>query len=187
MIRLVDCIECSNNLALEPEIIQAVANVESGKDINAFLFEPHVFSRLTYHKYDLSHPDVSYPAWDRTRYPKNVLARQDQFDKAEQLAGDLAYRSASWGLFQIMGYHYNVLGYKSAKLMATDLRSTVLPNINAFGEFIRMNGLIDNLRNQDWERFARGYNGQGYRLNKYDTRIAEEYKKLKNGNTTTKI
>lgn len=183
MIRIADCLECASDLGLEPEIIQAVAIVESGKDINAFLFEPHVFSNLTNHKFDASYPDISYQEWDRSRYPKNPITKQIQFDKAVELGGDKAYQATSWGLFQIMGYHYRLLGYDSAKSMSIDLQSTIQPNVSAFGKFLRNKGLIDNLRNKEWDKFARLYNGPAYKLNKYDTNIAKEYAKLKSGNS----
>jgi hypothetical protein len=41
--------------------------------------------------------------------------------------------------------------------------------------FIKSNGLVDELQRLDWAGFAKGYNGEGYRANRYDTKLAEEY------------
>lgn len=179
MIRLADCVPCANDLGLDPVIIQAVARVESNNDINGFLFEPHVFSRLTEHEFDKSHPHISYPKWDRTKYPRTATERYRQFDTACKLNEEITYQSTSWGLFQIMGFHYKNCFYDTAKEMATDLKSGVKPNVDAFCEIVRKMGLIDNLRNKEWEKFARVYNGPSYRLNSYDVKMAQMYTKLK--------
>lgn len=174
-IKLADCTACASELELDPHIILAVARVESGSDMNSFLFEPHVFSRLTEGRYDRSHPAVSYQVWDRNKYPKTAYARQSQFDDAVKLEPFKAYEAASWGLFQIMGYHYKTLGYSNALHMATDLKSGVEPNVKAFCKIVHAMGLTQALRDENWAKFARGYNGPGYKVNNYDVKIAATY------------
>lgn len=174
-----DCVGTANQLGVDPDAVLAVARVESGSDINAFLFEPHVFSRLTNHVYDDYYPLLSYPEWDRSKYPKTATARQAQFDEACKLSKEKAHQAASWGLFQIMGFHYKGLGYGSAIGMATDLKSGVEPNVRAFGKVIEGMGLQDELRNEDWAKFARVYNGPGYKLNNYDVKISAMFHSIK--------
>lgn len=175
MIRLVDCQEVAKLLGVSPEIILAVARVESGSDINQFLFEPHVFSRLTGHHYDSTHPHVSYPIWDRKKYPTTKLGRQLQFENAIMLDALKAYESASWGLFQIMGFNYEVLGYSSALSMATDLKASTVANMRAFGDIIKYMNLVKILQNKKWDKFARVYNGPGFKSNNYDIKIEAAY------------
>jgi hypothetical protein len=174
-----DCKSVADRLGVDPLAVLAVARVESGSDINAFLFEPHVFSRLTNHVYDQMYPEISYPEWNRAKYPKNSIARQQQFEAAVKISPEKAYQSASWGLFQIMGFHYKGLEYVSAIGMATDLKSGVEPNIRAFAKVIEGMGLVDELRDQDWAKFARVYNGPGYKLNNYDVKISAMFHTLK--------
>jgi hypothetical protein len=38
---------------------------------------------------------------------------------------------------------------------------------------------VIKLENLDWAKFARGYNGAGYKQNKYDEKLAAAYKKYK--------
>jgi len=179
MINLSDCISCGDELGIDPKIIQAVARVESGSgDLNAFLFEPHIFSKLTNHIYDESNPELSYPQWDRSKYPPTKLARQIQFDRAALLNSSNAYASASWGLFQIMGFNYKICKYTSAVSMATNLRSAIEPNVKAFCHMVSNMGLVDILQNHEWAKFARVYNGPGYKLNHYDTKLAAEWDSL---------
>ena len=174
-ITLGNCQACADSMGIAPELVQTVAKVESQGDLSSFLFEPHVFSRLTNHKYDATHPDISYPKWDRKRYPKRKEDRLTQFGKAVYLEPNKAYESASWGLFQIMGFNYKIAGYTSAISMSTELQNSVEANINAFGSVVRTMGLIDTLRNKEWEKFARVYNGPGFRENNYHLKMEAEY------------
>lgn len=175
MIKLVDCEEVSNSLDVEPEIILAIARVESSQDINGFLFEPHQFSRLTEHKFDKRYPTISYSKWDPSRYPKTKAEKQRQFDTAAKLDIDKTYEATSWGLFQIMGYHYHVCLYGSAISMATDLRAGIDQNMKAFGLMIKHMNLITALKNKEWEYFAKIYNGPSFRVLNYDLKIKTEY------------
>jgi N-acetyl-anhydromuramyl-L-alanine amidase AmpD len=43
--------------------------------------------------------------------------------------------------------------------------------------FIQKSGLKKALDNRDWEAFARGYNGAGYRRNAYHTKLAAAYQR----------
>lgn len=175
-----ECEACADSLGISPELVQTVARVESQGDLSAFLFEPHVFSRLTNHKYDATHPDVSYPNWDRTKYPSRKENRLIQLGKAIRLEPLKAYEAASWGIFQIMGFNYKDAGYTSALSMSQDLQSSVVANINAFGNMLRKMGLIDTLRNKEWEKFARVYNGPGFKLNNYHIKMQNEYERIIN-------
>lgn len=178
MIKLTDCISVADELGLDPKVILAVANVESRGDLNAFLYEPHVFSRLTMHRFDEGYPEISYPVWDRNRYPKTKLARQIQFDKACQIEPLKAFESASWGLFQIMGFNYMYCGYVSALVMSTDLRAGIPQNVTALGKIIRTMRLVETLKAKEWDKFARVYNGPGYKLNHYHLKLANAFEDL---------
>jgi hypothetical protein len=51
--------------------------------------------------------------------------------------------------------------------------------LDAFIGFVRSNGLADELQRLDWAGFASRYNGPGYAANRYDTKMAEAYARLK--------
>jgi hypothetical protein len=175
-----DCTACAELLGIAPELIQTVARVESQGDLKAFLYEPHVFSRLTNHRYDETRPDISYPKWDRTKYPRRREDRLIQFGKAVAVEPLKAYESASWGLFQIMGFNYKVAGYTSAISMSTELQSSVEANVSAFGKVIQHLNLLDTIKAKEWEKFARIYNGPGYKLNNYHIKMQNEYERITN-------
>lgn len=76
----------SNDLRCEPEALKAIAKVESGGpafwrlnqndglQIPKILFERHYFSRLTNHRYDATHPDISWPVM---YLHKNMLGKDN--------------------------------------------------------------------------------------------------------------
>ena len=49
--------------------------------------------------------------------------------------------------------------------------------LEAMCRYIKVNNLINVLKNKDWKAFALGYNGKNYAKNSYDTKLANAYKK----------
>ncbi|UPT64931.1 MAG: N-acetylmuramidase family protein [Hyphomonadaceae bacterium JAD_PAG50586_4] len=93
-------------LEADKAAVQAVVEVESGAhggfgadNRPIILFEPHVFSRLTQARFDQAHPNISYRAWDRSRYPAGQEARWAQLREAYGLDGEAALQATSWGCF----------------------------------------------------------------------------------------
>lgn len=172
------CTDAAAALGCDVAAIQAVAEVESGGRTNtkAFLFEPHWFSRLTGRRFDRSHPAVSYPRWDRSRYPRGQ-ARLEQFRTACALDRDRAHQATSWGLFQIMGFHFAKCGYPNAEAMAQAFQASVENNVEGFARFILASGWADELRGHRWADFARKYNGPAYAKNAYDTKLAAAWRR----------
>src|SRR5690606_20437314 len=90
---------------------------------------------------------------------------------------EAAYAAASWGLFQIMGYHYAALGYESVTEFVGDMQLGERQQLEAFGRFLQANGLVSYLRNRQWAEFARRYNGADYAVNQYDVKLRDAYHK----------
>lgn len=145
-------------LNCEEAAIMAVAEVESSG--NGFytdgslkkLFEPSWFKRLS------------------TKTATNYSA-------AYQLDPANAMKSASWGKFQIMGFHYEDLGFKSVKAMVDYFAQSEVHQLNGFIAFIRLRNLEDELRTHNWPGFAYRYNGENYAKSGYHTKMAAAYAK----------
>lgn len=152
------------------EVEAAGGGFEGGRPI--ILFEPHRFSRATKGRFDKSAPDVSYPNWDRKRYPRTQDARYDQLVKAVGLDVDAGFASASYGRFQILGENFAACGYRTPYDFAEAQAHDEATQLQAFERFIVSKGLLAALRDGNWARFAAGYNGTAYRQNKYDERLA---------------
>lgn len=194
-----DLIDFSSQYSLELAVVKAVNEVESsGKGFlldgrPKILFEGHVFWReLKKRGIDPKSilkeefKDVLYERWER-KYYKGGIGEYDRLEKATRISNlpgvkEAAYCSASWGAFQIMGYHNKMLGYKSIEEFVEKMKIHERNHLDAFGRFISTvssNGkkLVDWLRIKKWDRFAYGYNGSGYEQNMYDRKLKTAYEK----------
>ena len=113
-----DYIECAQLLGVDVAIIKAVKDVESG-NIGGFfksghptiLFEGHVFwneLKKRNKKPELfvkGNEDILYPKWTKKYYSseEGELSRLSKAMKIDRIA---ALSSASWGMFQLMGFNY---------------------------------------------------------------------------------
>jgi hypothetical protein len=173
----------AETLGCEPAAVRAFAEVESagegfmlGRPV--LLFEPHRFSAATKHRWDATHPNVSYPDWDPKRYPKPQGTRYGQLLEAAKLDIDAAFASASYGKFQILGENYRLCGYVSAFAFAVGMAKDEQAQLAAFVRFIINRGLADDLQAKRWDTLARGYNGTAYRQNGYDMKLADAYERV---------
>lgn len=157
----------AERLGCEMAAIQAVVKVESfgagfardGRPI--ILYEPHVFSRMTQHRFDATHPHLSYRSWRKGNYPRTQEARWAQIKEAYALDPEAALGGASWGLFQILGENHAVCGFPTPSAFVADISQNEERQLMAFEAFVRSKGLVDELKNKDWDGFARVYNGPG--------------------------
>ena len=87
-----------------------------------------------------------------------------------------ALESASWGLFQIMGYHWERLGYASADEFAERMGRNEVEHLEAFVRFIEADSALHKaLKTRSWKTFAKLYNGPGYEKNLYDVKLSRAY------------
>ncbi|TPN86772.1 N-acetylmuramidase domain-containing protein [Aquimarina algicola] len=194
-----DVIDFANLFGLELAMVKAVNEIESnGRGFLVdgrprILFEGHVFWReldkrgIDPKKHaNQSNKDVLYKKWTKVHY-KGGAGEYDRLAKAVAIADrtefhEAAHTSASWGSFQIMGFHYKSLGYSSVDQFVSKMHEHEREHLVAFGKFIantsfRGKKLLDWIKEKNWARFAEGYNGPGYRKNKYDTKLSKAYQK----------
>ena len=179
-------------LRCEIPAMRAFAEVEAGHE-GAFydsgepviLFERHHFYRLTHGRHAGARvPGVSAD-WARIceRTPGGYGPSSQQhlrLQAAAALDRDAALRSASWGLFQIMGSNHASCGYPKLQRFITAMYREVDDHLRAFVMFIRHNEqLTDALRARDWPTAARLYNGPLFARNQYDHKLAAAYARHK--------
>lgn len=174
----------------EPEAIGAVDAVESngggmldGKPV--ILFEPHIFWKelrergIDPNKYTATHGDMLYPVWGSKPYPKGQAAQQARLDRAVKIHREAALESCSWGRFQLCGFNHKLVGSPTVQDFVNRMYKGDAEHLNMFVQYIKAVKLDDELQNKDWAGFARGYNGQYYWKNQYDTKLRKAYEKLK--------
>jgi N-acetylmuramidase/Putative peptidoglycan binding domain len=189
-----DLMEFATIYDLELAIIKAVNEVESsGKGflLNGkpkILFEGHVFWRELKKRginpgsyLNSNTQDILYEIWTKKFYLGGE-GEYNRLQKAINLEQSIAFRdaansAASWGSFQIMGFHAIPLGYQSVDDFVQKMGISEREHLSAFGRFLEANHLIVHLKNKNWAEFALRYNGAGYQANKYDVKLASAYKK----------
>lgn len=192
-----DLKDFANRHNLELAAVKAVNEVESsGKGFFVdgrpkILFEGHVFwDQLKKAGIDpsplanASNADVLYYKWTRSHYVGGPR-EYERMEKAAAILADpkvksAALSSASWGSYQIMGYHAAKLGYASVQEFVDQMYVHERNHLEAFGRYITAFGCISHLRAKNWAAFAKCYNGPGYAQNKYDIKMAKAYEKFLN-------
>lgn len=162
--------------------IHAVIDVEaagSGFDSQGrprILFERHHFyRRLKGAKLKRAIKEgLAVRRWSRATYNKDQYQLLQRAMKIDETA---ALQSASWGMGQIMGWNHGPAGFENVQNMVRAFMEDEEFHLQAMIDFIKSNNLDDNLRNHDWEGFAEGYNGAGYKQNKYDEKLAASFAK----------
>ncbi|WP_313401761.1 N-acetylmuramidase family protein [Stenotrophomonas sp.] len=103
-------------------------------------------------------------------------AEHQRLAQAQQIHAVAALESASWGLFQIMGYHWHRLGYFEAQHFADTMALSEAAQLDAFVSFIETDTALHKaLKGKKWAEFARRYNGPAYARNLYDVKLARAY------------
>lgn len=168
-------------LGAEVAAIKAVASVESAgggfltDNRPKILFEGHWFSKFTGGKYDKTHPSISYKKWTKTHYVGGP-GEYNRLTQAERLDKESAWKSTSWGKFQIMGFNYKHAGYHTVEAFVKDMRESEGKQLLAFVKFLKSKKLDVHLKAKNWAKFAAGYNGPSYAKNQYDVRLQQAYK-----------
>ncbi|WP_367863195.1 N-acetylmuramidase domain-containing protein [Pseudomonas guariconensis] len=92
-----------------------------------------------------------------------------------------ANESASWGAFQIMGYHAPRLGYASVDEFVQLMSQDENQQFEAFIRFIEADSTLHKaLKGKKWAAFAKGYNGPAYARNLYDVKLERAYERHAN-------
>jgi hypothetical protein len=179
-------------LGIEPAVLQAIHEVECrGSGFNAdntpvILFERHVMRQRLIagkllsivEKMEIKQPNLC----SKTSGGYGLYSAQHgRLAAAAEYHRESALESCSWGIGQVMGYHWKSLGYKSLQAFVNAMYKDEASQLDAMCRYIKVNGLINALKNKDWKAFARGYNGIAFGKNSYDVKLANAYKKFSEG------
>lgn len=178
-------------LDVEEAAVRAVCEVESGGRTGflgdgrpMILFEGHIFWRelkkrgIDPEAYKEEYKDVLFPKWDRAGY-KGGAREYERLEKASRINEEAALCSASWGMFQIMGFNHKLCGYGSVGEYVYAIKAGPNNHLLSFARFLKGTGIDRPLRELDWEGFASRYNGPGYKQHHYDTKLRDAYLKHK--------
>jgi len=103
-----------------------------------------------------------------------------RIERAAAINEEAALASASWGMFQVMGFNYKMVGWASVSEFVKAMKESEKNHLKAFVNFIKADPeLLPALKKKDWAEVARNYNGEAYHINKYDVKMAANYKLAK--------
>jgi N-acetylmuramidase/Putative peptidoglycan binding domain len=123
---------------------------------------------------------LAIPKWSpSTQYKDQGTSakRLALIGQARAINEEVANQSASWGLGQTMGFLFAELGFESACQMVERMSGDVAAQLDCMVAVLRNKHLIEPLNAHEWPRVAEGYNGPGYRTNRYDVRLGDAYKR----------
>lgn len=148
------------------------------------LFEGHIFwQRLKKRGIDPTtlaplHPDIIYPRWVRTHY-RGGTGEWERLERACRISTGAALESASWGMMQIMGFHWATCGCSSVEEFRELMGRSERWQMTLAMRFLEKSGIVVHLKRKDWRNFALRYNGSGYKANRYDEKLEAAYHKFK--------
>ena len=157
---------------------------QMAKKMLKILFEGHVFWRellkewLNPFDFLEGNNDILYRKFTKKFY-KGGLLEHERLERACKINEQAALRSASWGMFQIMGFNYKHCGCASVGEFVARMASGNREHLLLFVNFIKNCNLGPYLAQHNWAGFARGYNGPKYKENNYDVKLCEAFNKYK--------
>jgi hypothetical protein len=184
--------QAAQETGIEPAALLAVTAVESAGQVFALIegrqeplirFEGHYFDRrLSAEKQAQAREQgLASPIAGEVANPRSQADRWTMLERAVAIDAKAAYESVSWGLGQVMGAHWQWLGYDSVEALVEEARSGAFGQVRLMIRYIEKAGLVEALRRHDWQAFAHGYNGPGYKKNAYDEKIADAYEHYATG------
>lgn len=200
LLKNVDLVNAAERLGVPLASVYAVNEVESkgagfldnGKPV--ILFERHVMYRqltkvrhegddaeaLKHHADQLAaiNPAIVNP---KSGAYAGGTAEHQRLANARLIDDTVALESASWGAFQIMGFHWQRLGYSSVQDFIAAMSAGESQQFEAFVRFIQTDPALHKaLKGRKWAEFAKLYNGPDYQRNLYDIKLQRAYERHEN-------
>ena len=179
-----------NALGVQVAAVKAITEVESaGSGFLAdgrpkVLFERHIMYRQARAKFGQAKADAfarKYPHIISQKpggYGKQSAEPDRMAEASDLIDRECALESASWGLFQVMGYHWRRLRYPSLQTFINAMYRDEAAHLESFVRFIEADPALHRaLKALDWAQVGRRYNGPNYAANSYDVKLSQAYKR----------
>ena len=133
-------------------------------------FEPHIYSGFATVKDRMMNHHAALPALDAAWIRGHTYTQ-------------LRWMSTSWGIAQIMGWHYPMLGYKTIDDMMEAYKASEELQVRSFCLFCvkyRDGKFLTALKKMDIKAISKMYNGAGYKRNNYDVKLVKNFQGIEN-------
>ena len=173
----------ADEIGVEVAAMKAVVSIEAGAAMKGF-WAPGVpvvnFDPTMYRKVASKAP--SRAGDKNAKVPSGLsgyaLKEWTQLTNARKTNAQGADMGTFWGMFQIGGFNYKLCGCKTVDEFVERMSYSELEQLELFAHFIENTGIVKHLRNKDWAKFARAYNGPSYARRGYHTKMAKAYSKF---------
>lgn len=123
----------------------------------------------------VTHPAIINPK--RGGYAGGT-AEYQRLGSARLIDDTAALESTSWGAFQIMGFHWQRLGYANVQAFVAAMSTNESQQFDALVQFIETDPvLFKALKARKWADLAKLYNGPDYARNLYDIKLQRAYER----------
>jgi hypothetical protein len=191
----------ATEIGVEKNVFKAVAKVESGgrtsfvslnPNKSKILYERHKAYKHTKKKYGKVKADkmrdknsnLFHPIWSKKEY-KGGKKEHQRLDDAEKLLGErgIPIMSCSWGKFQVLGEYYNFL-YGSLDELEKAQNLCEVQQFRYFRTYLEdvVPSIKKAMKDKNWRKIARLYNGEEYAKNNYHTKMKNAYEKYNKNN-----
>lgn len=186
----------ANDLGVDTEALKAVWKVDTGGisgfipdgnggNLPTILFQGHIFWQqlrllgLNPEEYERGNEDILYRKVTKSYYVGG-LGEWDRLKHAMSIHERAAYCSASWGMFQIMGFNYKSCGCATVLEFVDRMKKSQVDQLKLFAGFLKSNAdMLKALKYLNWKEFAKLYYGPYYYQNQYDKKLMDEYASLR--------
>ena len=183
----------AKRLGVEVPALRAILEKESkGSGFNAdgtpkILYERHIMYRRLSTNYGVGFAElwaknapllVSSKGYGAGGYGK-YSEQPKKLERAAKIDRTSALESCSWGIAQIMGYHWKLCGFNSVQSFVNAMYKSEDSQFEVFVKFLEGSGIVPYLKKLDWANVALRYNGKNYKQNNYDVDLKRYYLKFK--------
>lgn len=181
----------AKGMGVEAAALKAVWKVDTGghggflaNGDPMILFQGHIFWQqlrtrgLNPQNYVKGNEDILHQKLDKSKFVGGV-GEWERLERAIAIHEDAALSSASWGMFQIMGFNYGKCGCKSVQEFVSKMKESEVAQLDLFVAFLKSNSkMVEALKNRSWVDFARLYYGPT-EYNIYADKLSKAYAALK--------
>ncbi|MGR6474435.1 N-acetylmuramidase domain-containing protein [Pseudomonas juntendi] len=204
LLKNADMVRAADRLGVPLAAVYALNEVESkgrgfldnGKPV--ILYERHImYARLQKIRQPYADQDALDQMTDRLRQRADELANQypalvnpkfggyvggtaehQRLTQARMIDDQAALESCSWGAFQVMGFHWERLGYASVQAFVEAMSRSESDQLEAFVRYIEADPtLLKALKSLKWAKVAELYNGPDYKRNLYDVKLQRAFER----------
>jgi len=175
---------------IDPNMLRAIRKVEGlgsgflsdGRPL--ILFERHKFYENIKTKFGVAkaeeikakEPSICHPVWDAKVY-LGYKREYDRLNLAITFDRECALKSASWGMFQILGSNFKICGYSNVQEFVDAMYASEDLHLKAVVSFImEQPKLLHAITTKNFVRIAEIYNGPQQAKHNYSGKIETAYK-----------